>query len=246
MNNTLVNGMQVLEHLATRGGEAGIAEIADALNMNRSMVHRLLQGWVELGYVAKSPSSAYRATLKLWEYGVCVVNRMSVKAAATPVMAELLELTLETVHLQILDGDEVVYIEKLDSREPVRAYSVVGGRAPAACVATGKVMLAWAEKTYVDSLCKRLERHTDTTITDPQEFRDELERIRKQGYAVNRGEWRAEVWGLAAPIFNVSRQVVAAIGISGPSSRLRPARIKELSKIVVTAGLRVSNTLATG
>lgn len=243
MNNTLMNGMQVLEHLARTGGSLGIAEIADALGMGRSMVHRLLQGWLELGYVIKNESSTYRASLKLWQIGLPIIHRLDVKAAASSVMAELLEHSRETVHLSVLDGNDVVYIDKLESPEPIRAYSVVGGRAPAHCVATGKAMLASRADAELKLLSRHLVQYSKNSITDPRQFEHEIQRIRQQGFAVNRGEWREEVWGLAASICDPAGTVVAAIGISGPASRLKPARIKELTPAVVESAARISSAM---
>src|SRR3982751_2520970 len=124
---------------------------------------------------------------------------MNIRNAATAEMEKLLKLTRETVHLSVLDGDEVVYVHKLDSPEPVRAYSEIGGRAPAYCVATGKAILAWQDDAYLQQLSRRLARHTEKTITKPTELMQELERIRVAGFAVNRGEWRETVWGVASP-----------------------------------------------
>ena len=122
MNNTLVNGLQLLEALASRDGTAGVSELAQQLGMGKSNVHRTLQALVELGYVVNEEGrGAYRASLKIWEVGARVIARLDVRRAASPAMHWLLEDTRETVHLPVLDGDPVVSIDKLDSPEPVRA-----------------------------------------------------------------------------------------------------------------------------
>jgi IclR family KDG regulon transcriptional repressor len=247
MNNTLVNGLQLLEALASRDGTAGVSELAQQLGMGKSNVHRTLQALVELGYVVNEEGrGAYRASLKIWEVGARVIARLDVRRAASPAMHWLLEETRETVHLSVLDGDQVVYIDKLDSPEPVRAYSEIGGRAPAYCVATGKALLAWrdAPLTSLHAASPARLAHTPATITDAVELAQELARIRTQGYAVNRGEWRASVWGIAAPIIDGTGQVVAAIGLSGPATRVKPTRIKPLAGLVTQAAQRVSDTLA--
>jgi len=148
------------------------------------------------------------------------------------------------VHLSVLDGDEVVYVHKIDSPEPVRAYSEIGGRAPAWCVATGKAILAWQPESHLHALAQRLQRYTPRTITDPAEFQREMERVRTNGYAVNRGEWRETVWGIAAPVRNGDGGVVAGIGISGPSTRMKPGLIKDLAAEVVRAAAAVGQRLA--
>ena len=244
MNNTLVKGLQLLELLARSEGSLGVSDLAAKLGLGKSNVHRLLQALVELGYVQKNePRGTYQASLKLWEIGTALASRLSVKTAALDAMERLLKNTRETVHLSVLDGDDVVYLHKLDSPEPVRAYSEVGGRAPAHCVATGKAILAWQTALYLGGLAGRLQRHIPKTITDPVDFLRDLERVRANGYAVNRGEWRESVWGIASPISNADGVVVAAIGVSGPASRIKPAHIKELASDVMAAAAAVSSNV---
>jgi IclR family KDG regulon transcriptional repressor len=243
MNNTLIKGLQLLEVLARSRKPLGITDLAGRLGLGKSNVHRLLQALVELGYVTKLElRGEYHASFKLWELGHAVEAGLAIKNAASEAMGRLLESTRETVHLSVLDGDEVVYVHKLDSPEPVRAYSEIGGRAPAYCVATGKAILAWQPEAYLAGLSERLEQHTPKTITDPEEFLRELERIRTSGYAVNRGEWRETVWGVAAPIRN-EEGIVAAIGISGPSTRIRAAQLKPYAAEVMEAAEAVSSRL---
>jgi len=242
MNNTLVKGLQVLEALARSDRPLGVSEIALMLEMSKSNVHRLLQALVELRYVVKDEStSEYSASLKVWELGNRLSLRLAVRHAAQTRMTELLLATRESVHLSVLEGYEVLYVHKLDSPEPVRAYSEVGGRAPAHCVATGKAILAWQPEAALENFITHgLTEHTAHTITDPDDFLREMERVRNLGYAVNRGEWRDSVWGIASPIRDSTGTVVAALGVSGPSSRIKPAQIKPLAALVREAADAVS------
>ena len=158
----------------------------------------------------------------------------------------LLDDIRETVHLSVLDGEQVMCIDKLDSPEPVRAYSEIGRRAPAYCIATGKVLLAWRE-LYQPSLHlvnSKREAFTAATITNVAEMVKKLARIRSQGYAVNRGEWRARVWGVAAPITDGTGRVMAAIGVSGPARRIKQAGIRSMEKEVTEAARRITNNMA--
>jgi IclR family transcriptional regulator, KDG regulon repressor len=244
MNNTLVKGLQLLEVLARSRETQGVSDLAEQLSLGKSNVHRLLQALVALGYVLKDESTAqYQVSLKLWELGAAVEVGLRIKAAAAEAMKRLLDRTRETVHLSVLDGEEVVYVHKLDSPEPVRAYSEIGGRAPAFCVATGKAMLAWQPEPVLAGVVSHLRAHTPRTITDPQEYLREMERIRANGYAVNRGEWRETVWGVGAVIRNDKGNVLAAIGVSGPSARIKPGHIKTLADEVMAAARLVEKSL---
>jgi IclR family KDG regulon transcriptional repressor len=245
MNNTLIKGLALLEVLAHSERPMGVTELATRIGIGKSNVHRLLQALVELGYVRRdADSGAYAASIRLWELGSAVLANLDLRRVSQSWMEWLLERTRETVHLSVLDGDEVVYVHKLDSTEPVRAYSQVGGRAPAHCVATGKAMLAWIGAPQLDAMSTRLHAHSPRTVTAPAEFLREMERVRQQGYAVNRGEWRESVGGVAAPVHEPGGAVVAAVGISGPIERLRPSMLKALAADVLKAAAGITEALA--
>jgi len=247
MNNTLVKGLLMLETLARSAHPMGVTELATTLGIPKSNVHRMLQALVELRYVLRDEDrGTYRASIRLWELGSAVLARLDLRTMALPAMEALLERTRETVHLSVLDGDEVVYVHKLDSPEPVRAYSQIGGRAPAYCVATGKAMLAFESDAFLTSLSRRLVRHSSRTITDPAEFLREMARVRANGHAINRGEWRDSVCGIAAPIRGSDGRVLAALGLSGPAERIKPSSFKTLAAHVVAASEGVSAALSPG
>lgn len=247
MNNTLVKGMALLEALAHSERALGVSELAARVKIGKSNAHRLLQALTEMGYVRRvSEASTYQASIRLWELGMAMFSHLDLRTLATPAMERLLLATRETVHLSMLDNDDVVYLAKIDSPQPVRAYSQVGGRAPAYCVATGKAMLAARSDFLLKDLTTRLQRHTPRGIVDPQEFMREMARVRAQGYAENRGEWRETVCGVAAPIRDPEGEVIAALGISGPSDRVRPSRFKAFGREVVAAAAEVEQVLAEG
>jgi DNA-binding IclR family transcriptional regulator len=244
MQTTLLNGLRLLEALATSPEPRGITELGEQLGLVKSNVHRLLEALASKGYVRQDPASGrYACTLKIWEFATLVYERFDVAAVARPHIAELAQRTKETVHLSVLDEGEVVFLDKIDSPQPVRAYSRIGGRAPAYCAATGKALLAFAPRDVIDMVSRRLKRHTPRTITDPQALERELLRVRDIGYAVNRGEWRESVGGIAAPIFGPSRQVVAAVGISGPVERLPVSRLREFAPRVIATAEGISLAL---
>ena len=243
MNNTLHNGMQVLEHLSQHAKPQKIADVADQLGMGRSMVHRLLQSWVDLGYVSKNDNSEYSATLKLWEIGMQLITQLDVRVAARPIMSELVQQTGETVQLSVRQQLDVVYIETIESQAPVRSAMKVGARAPAHCAATGKIMLAFSDYPSILANVSKLPRFTEHTITETSKLCDELQKARQQGYALNRGEWRTDVRGLATPVFNAAEEIVAALGISAPASRLKPAGVRKHLPHLIRAAKEISRSL---
>lgn len=244
VDKTFIKGIHVLEALAKNDKPCGVTELAQQLNLTKSNVHRLLQTLVQCGYASRAPEVGhYQATLKLWELGSQVLSRISVKRVAAPYLELLAKETSETVHLSILDDGEVVYIDKIDSPQPVRAYSQLGGRAPAYCVATGKALLAYQPQEVIRRLASRLTRFTSRTVKSIAELERELDRVRQLGYAINRGEWRESICGIAAPILDASGDVVATVGLSGPTERLRPSMLRGFAPIVIQTARAISNSL---
>jgi IclR family transcriptional regulator, KDG regulon repressor len=200
-----------------------VSEVARELELLPSNIHRTLATLVEAGYVHVDPRSRkYACTLKLFELGSRVVEGIEVSAAAHPFMQILGADTRETVHLAVLHGAEVVYLAKIESPQPVRAYSATGGRAPAHCVASGKALLATLTREQLELVLpgQYLPQWTERTISTLHALESELAKIRGRGYADNRGEWRSDVGGIAASVRDISGTAVAAIGISGPLDRV--------------------------
>lgn len=245
MDKTLLKGLAMLELMAdNEGAPATIQQLATQLGLTKSNAHRTLQTLAHAGYVTTDDATgAYRSTMKLFELGARQLARLDIRKFALPAMRKLADVTTETVHLSILEGFDVLYIEKIDSPQPIRSYSVVGGRAPAYCVATGKALLAFQPEWYLDKYAAGLPRHSPATITSLDVLKDELARVARIGYAVNRGEWRETVGGLAAPIFNGLDQVVAALGISGPLDRLNTQRMQELAPATMQAAAEISRAM---
>jgi len=243
MDKTLLKGLAVLEVLADMEGESRtIDDVAARVELTRSNTHRTLQTLMHAGYVERDTvNGGYRNTMKMFALGVRQLAHIDVRRIAPPYLAALAKETGETVHLSVLEGAEVIYIDKIDSVQPIRAYSMIGGRAPAHAVATGKALLSAQQDAYFEQLPKKLPRFTPATIVDRTSLRAELQKAARAGYAINRGEWREGVGGLAAPIFDGFDVPVAAVGVSGPLERLTVARMKEL----VPAVVRVAGDLST-
>lgn len=244
MDKTLIKGVQLLDALVRAGRPMGVSEIARETELAPSNVHRTLQTWSYLGFVAQDEASgAYHCTLRMFEWGCRVADTYDVRRAAREHLARLALDTQETIHLAVLDGAEIVYLDKIDSPQPVRAYSEIGGRAPAHCVATGKALLAHGGLAALVGLPVPLPRPTAKTVASREALRAQLEEVRQRGYAVNREEWRIGVSGLGAPVFDQHDQAVAAIGLSAPTPRLGPSRERELGVRVIATANAVTQAL---
>lgn len=246
MDTTLAKGLAVLEWLVRQQRARRLGEVAQAFGVARSNAHRTLRTLVECGWATQGDGGgAYRPSLKLFELGALVEATADLKTLLHPHLAALAGACGETIHLTVLDGAEVLYLAKFDSPLPVAAYSRVGGRAPAYCVASGKALLA-AARPDGEALKRRLGRlvaHTPGTITRFDALERELERIRACGYAENREEWRLGVCGLGAPVFDARGEAVAAVGLSVPSIRFTRGQARALAAQVLACARDASAAL---
>jgi IclR family KDG regulon transcriptional repressor len=244
MDKTLLKGLMVLESITEANSQARtVDEVAARVGLTRSNTHRTLQTLMHAGYIEKDANNGYRGTIKLMGLGVRQLARLDVRQFAAPFMHALADATGETVHLSVLDGIDVVYIDKIDSPQPVRAYSMVGGRAPAYAVATGKALLAHAPDGYLERYAAQLTLHTPRTAGTLDALTAELAQTVRTGYAVNTGEWRDGVGGIASAVFDGLDRPIAALGVSGPIDRLPAARIAELAPLVVHNAIQLSQAM---
>ncbi len=225
--NTLANGLEVLEVLV--GRELTLRELAESVELPRQTVYRIVYTLMETGWVDRDiATDAYRLSPNLWSLGTRSFGHDELRKAFAPDVRSLSEEWGETVHLAVYDRGHVVYIGKEEGTHPIRSYTELGGRSPAYCVATGKVLLAAQGVLEWDRVVKSgLEKYTEATITSRANLISELEKVRAEGFAVNQGEWREGVGGIAVPILSPAGETIAGMGFSGPSDRILP-RLEEL------------------
>ena len=246
MDSTLAKGLSVLEWLTRQQRDCRATDVAQAFGLARSNAHRTLQTLVECGWATQDANtSTYRPSLRLFELGALVGQAADVGSLVRPQLAALARTSGETIHLAALDGAEIIYLDKFDSPLPVAAYSRVGGRAAAYCVASGKALLAEAglDTAALRALLGRLKPHTPNTLTTFEALQAELERTHLRGYAENREEWRLGVCGLGAALRNARGEVVAAVGMSVPSIRFARSQSKKLAEQLLACAKEASAAL---
>lgn len=236
---TLGKGLRVLVLL--QDGPASATHVAKALAMERTGAYRILRTLEHHGFVARVGSNGeYRLGVRLWELGIRVFGERDLVSQTGEFADALLNATEETVHVCIYDAGSVVYVVKRDGTAAIGSYTRLGGRAPAYCVATGKALLAYQDASEVERvIAAGLKKYTGRTIVSEEALRLELQSVRRNGYAVNLGEWRGEVGGVAAPILGRNGRASAAIGLSGPVDRFT-ARIREYSQLVMQAARQIA------
>ena len=237
--------LRVLEVFHPNERDLSLSEIADRLVLPRSSVHRLLAALLTHGFVERDPTTRrYRLGIRLFEIGSTAIHERGLHSAAHPVLETLASATGETCHLAVLSGAEAVYVYKIDGSSSFSMTSRVGGRAPCHATSIGKVLMAWAgEDLFSRVVSTGLRPCTRNTLADAAELGAELEKVRAQGYALDLEEYEEGLRCAAAPVRDHAGQVVAAIGIAGPSRRLTDENLPGLIPSVTDAARTISRNL---
>lgn len=246
LNQSVVRVVRILKALAVRRGELSLSEISAQVGLHPSTTYRLLvtlegEGLVERG----SERAGYLLGAEMIRMGYVALASLSLGEEAYPYMRHLAAAAHETVNLGVLRGPHVVYLQKIEAEQPLRADLVVGAFVPAYCTGLGKALLAHLPDSELDALLGPgpLTKYGPNCLTTIAQLREELQRIRQRGYSVDDEEFSAGIRAVGSPIRNHRGQVIAGIAIAGPASRLTLDRIHELAPLVVEAAAGVSRRL---
>jgi DNA-binding IclR family transcriptional regulator len=240
------NAARLLKEFSRDSREIGVTELSRRLGIGKSTAHRLLNTLAEERLLEQDPDTgAYRLGLAMYELGASVSLHTDLHEACSPILDELRNGTRETVQVAVLDGREVVYVERRESPQTLRLFGRVGHRNDAHCTSTGKLLLAYLPPARLAPLLDgwTLARKTPHTIVDRRALRTELEAIRARGWAENVNEAEMGVASVAAPIRNGLGEVVAAVSVAGPLQRLTGESLKRFARPTVEAGLAISRRL---
>lgn len=240
---TLDRMAEILDCFSLEEPALGVREVARKTDLSPSTVGRIMAYLRDMGILNQDADSyLYMMGSKVLAWAGIYTVTSDVRTIALPVMVRLQEQTRETISLYILEGSERVCVERLESPQSVRIVARVGRRIPLYAGSAGKVFLAYMPENLRENILQDvdLKPMTERTITDINALRTNLKDIRKQGYAVSRGEWIIDASGTAAPIFNQMGQITAAISISGPAQRFTDAKIKEIADLLVKETAQIS------
>lgn len=241
--STVNRALTLLELLAENNGLT-VTQLADRLGTGKATAFRLTKTLVERGWVDKDDEMRYRLGPGMLSLAPALRPGQDLRRNLRPIMDELHDETRETIHLTILQGRYVTYVEQLVSPKPVHSVSTLGNRSPAHCVSPGLAQLACLAEDAVDwILAAPLRRYTEHSITDPDEVRTELEQIRHRGYAVNRGSFRAEVGGVGVAVLDGRGKPIAALSVCMPIFRMQTTNLDDVGTLLVSAALDAQRSL---
>lgn len=217
MSQSVERALRILPVLAA--GPAGLGEVAEELAVHKSTALRLLRTLHEHGYAYRQGDGRYRLGARLFALAAEAVENLDVREVAHPHLVELNRATGHTVHLALHQDDEVVYVDKVDSRYPVRMYSRIGRPVPLTVAAVAKVLLADLPEAERRALAERIDypRHTARSTPDAAAFLRELALVREQGWATDLGGHEESLNCLAAPVYGPHGRVAAAMSLSAPT-----------------------------
>jgi IclR family transcriptional regulator, KDG regulon repressor len=208
--------------------ELGVREVARKAGLSSSTTGRLLVHLKELGILSQNPTThAYSLGGKVLAWAGVYTSTLDVRNRALPLMHELHHSTQETISLYIMEGNDRVCIERIESPQNVRIIARIGRRLPLYAGSAGKVFLAYLSPSRRNAILDStaFEPFTPNTIIDRSALEEELEKITRNGYAVSCGEWVLDASGVAAPIFDQRGEITAVMTISGPTQRFNDEKI---------------------
>ena len=210
-----------------------------------STVHRFLANLVTAGFLNRDGDGVHHLGIACFAIGQAAAGQLDIRHLSLPYLRELNQQTRETIHLTVRHGLSAVYVEKLDSPEPLRIHSRIGASVPLYCTAVGKVMLAYMPADEQDRVLPQLDlkRLTPNTAGSLQELRAELFRVRKNGYASDLEEHELHIRCVAAPIWDHTGAVQSSLSITAPSLRMPVTRLRQLAPLIQAAGLQISGEL---
>jgi len=237
--------ISVLELLAGSDRELGVTELGRRLGVHKATASRLVATLAHHGLVERNPvTDKVRLGFGLIHLAGSAMASMDLIGQARPILQELAEATRETVNLAVLDGDLVLNIDQIAGTRSVVSVSWVGRRTPVHCTSNGKVLLAFASSSERDRLLSfPLERRTPNTITDPSMLGEELDKVRRRGWARTVEELEEGLNAVAAPVRRADGVVAAAVSVAGPAFRMRSVELPRIGRLAVDAAESISRSM---
>ncbi len=239
--------LSILELIADSRNGLSNSDLSRRLKIPKSSASYILRELERRDYVRRDRSGKYRLGLKVMSLASTVSFHSDVREAAKPVMEEFLRKSrLPEVHLAVLDNGRAVYIEKLEDESSFIKMDIwVGHRLPVHTTAIGKALVAFLPREKVLEILRirGMEKKTKRTITSPQKFLQEIEKVRKEGFAVDDEENSEGVRCVASPVFDAFGNIVAAFGTSSVTLHIDNTRLPKIAELVRKSAMKISRLI---
>ncbi len=238
--------IKILDSFSLDEPELTLKELTNKTGLPKPTVYRIAEALNKVNILSKDDNvSKYRIGVKLFELGSLYLETLELRKLAFPEIEKLSKYTEESIHMGVLDGNEVTSIEGLGSTHNLQAKLWIGKRSPIYCTSIGKAILAFLPEKEQEEILTTIEfkRYTKNTITDKKNLKKELESIRRQGFALDNEEHDEGIMCVGAPIFNNKGEVVASISISGPKIRMKEQKLEKYKKLLMDSVKRISDKL---
>jgi len=234
--------LRILEAIQGAPSGLGLKAISDQTGIHKSTAHRFLKHLERENYLISTEDGAYLIGPRFWQMTAHVNHRATLQAIARPVLWDLWKATQETVNLAVLDQETVLYADVIESPHEFRLASRVGTRRPLHATALGKALTAFLPEEQKQNILKTItfQASTPKTIMNLVQFRQELLKIRKQGFAVDDEEAVMGARCVSAPVLDAEGLPIAAISVSGPVTRVTPNQVSGLAGAIRSAARAIS------
>lgn len=242
---SLERGLAVLTSFSKERKSQTLSEVAQNTGLTRATARRVLLTLVDLGYVHQN-NRTFSLTPKVLDIGYSYLSSFEVVELAQQPMEKLVEAVKESSSMAVLDDDDIVYVARVPTSRIMTISLAIGSRLPAYPTSMGRVLLAGLPDEELDAYIARtkFERLTERTVTDPEQFRAIIEKVRADGYALVDQELEEGVRSIAAPITNEEGKVIAAMNVSCHASRVTVERMrKELRPHLLEAAREISRRM---
>ena len=246
--NSLRKALAILEEVVMNPSGVKPSDISKKFGMSLPNAYKYLKVFEEYGFVVKRSDGTYIPGFKIVEYSSTILRRLDLRDMASPFLVELVNETGQTAHLIMKDGFVGVYIHKIEGPSSIPMVSKIGMKVDLYSTSAGKAILAYLPPEELERYLNSVElvEKTENTITDPERLLEELERVRERGYAVDDEENEHGIRCVGAPVFNHEGYPVAAVSISGASSKMTLEWIEENFHHVKDCAMRISRRLGYG
>jgi DNA-binding IclR family transcriptional regulator len=245
VSTTALKALHTLEIVADSPAPVSVQEVANRLVSDKATAYRMLVTLLKSGFVVRDEASKrYSLSYKVVSLSRNLLAENEVSKLIQREMRELSLATQETIHYSVLDGHKTVLVQRVKGIQLVNVDFQIGDRSPLHCTAIGKVILAFQDVRLIEEvIAAGLPKMASKTITEAEALRQELRKIRSQGYAVDNHEYSDTMRCIAVPVFEGNGHVSSGISISGPESRFSCEKLDELSGPILNASRNLSRQL---